>query len=99
MNLKDPLCQVDPNDRSLLHGCLLLCLVTQHHQRGTLRCRRVGASTQSDFDSCESPGVYGGWRFRVRESVKRCVWLPLGYAPKMKRRAVLAFGAGLLPAA
>src|SRR5262245_19856032 len=29
MHLKDPLCQVDPNDRRLLHGCLLLWLVTQ----------------------------------------------------------------------
>src|ERR1700722_17475876 len=25
MDLEDPLCQVDPNDRNLLHGCLLRC--------------------------------------------------------------------------
>src|ERR1700730_6753031 len=61
MNLKDPLCQVDPNDRSLLQGCLLHCLGTQHHQRGTLRCRRVGASTPSDFASCQSSS--DGWHF------------------------------------
>jgi hypothetical protein len=48
MDLKNSLCQVDPNDRSLLHGCLLRCGWSCNiTQPGTLRCRREGASTPS----------------------------------------------------
>ena len=49
MHLKAALRQIDPDDANLVHGCLLLQVVSYNHHLGTLRCRREEASTPSDF--------------------------------------------------
>jgi hypothetical protein len=47
VRLKGPLCQIDPDDANLFHGCLFVRGMRKHRHFGTLRCRQEGASTPS----------------------------------------------------